>query len=99
MILIIGLPVKPSTVIGMPISSQLPVRQAERIEVIYGPAAAVYGADAVSGVINIITREADKGTFVMGDISLGQSGYRSGNFMVGGKAGKNRNILQYSFYG
>jgi len=99
MILINGLPVKPSTVIGMPISSQLPVRQAERIEVIYGPAAAVYGADAVSGVINIITREADKGTFVMGDISLGQSGYRSGNFMVGGKAGKNRNILQYSFYG
>jgi hemoglobin/transferrin/lactoferrin receptor protein len=99
LILINGLPVKPSAVIGMPISAQLPVRQAERIEVIYGPAAAVYGADAVSGVINIITKEADKGTFVMGDISLGQLEYRSGNFMVGGKTGKNKNILQYSFYG
>jgi outer membrane receptor protein involved in Fe transport len=99
MILINGLPVKPSAVTGMPIGAQLPVRQAERIEVIYGPAAAVYGADAVSGVINIITKEADKGTFVMGDIGLGQLDYRSGNFMVGGKTGKNKNIMQYTFYG
>ena len=99
MILINGLPVKPGTVTGMPVSAQLPVKQAERIEVIYGPAAAVYGADAVSGVINIITKEADKGTFVMGDISLGQLDYRSTNFMVGGKAGRNKNILQYTFYG
>ncbi|MDQ1296238.1 MAG: hypothetical protein QG611_216 [Bacteroidota bacterium] len=99
MIMINGLPIKPSVVTGMPISAQLPVRQAERIEVIYGPAAAVYGADAVSGVINIITKEADKGTFVMGDISLGQLDHRMGNFMVGGKTGKNKNILQYSFYG
>jgi outer membrane receptor for ferrienterochelin and colicin len=99
MILINGLPIKPSAVIGMPILSQLPIRQAERIEVIYGPAAAVYGADAVSGVINIITKESDKGTFVMGDVSLGQFDYRSSNFMIGGKTGKNKNIMQYSFYG
>lgn len=99
MILINGLPIKPGAVAGMPVAAQLPVRQAERIEIIYGPAAAVYGADAVSGVINIITREADKGTFVTGDISLGQLNYRSTNFMAGGKTGKNKNILQYSFYG
>jgi outer membrane receptor for ferrienterochelin and colicin len=99
MILINGLPVKPSAVVGMPIGAQLPVRQAERIEIIYGPAAAIYGADAVSGVINIITKEADKGTFVMGDVGLGQLEYRNGNFMMGGKTGKNKNILQYSFYG
>ena len=99
MILVNGLPVKPSAVIGMPIGEQLPVRQAERIEIIYGPAAAVYGADAVSGVINIITKEAEKGTFVMSDLGLGQNDYRSGSFMVGGKTGKNKNILQYSFYG
>ncbi|MFN8240897.1 MAG: TonB-dependent receptor [Bacteroidales bacterium] len=99
MILINGLPVKPGAVTGMPLLAQLPVRQAERIEVIYGPAAAIYGADAVSGVINIITREADKGTFVLGDVSIGQNDYRNTDFMVGGKTGKNRNILQYSFYG
>jgi outer membrane receptor for ferrienterochelin and colicin len=99
MILINGLPIKPGAVIGMPILAQLPIRQAERIEVIYGPAAAVYGADAVSGVINIIIREADKGTFVLGNISLGQNDFSNSDFMVGGKAGKNKNILQYSFYG
>ncbi len=99
MILINGMPLKPSVVKGMPIMAQLPVRQAERIEIIYGPAAAVYGADAVSGVINIITREADKGTFALADISLGENRYRNSSFMVGGKAGRNKNILQYSFYG
>jgi outer membrane receptor for ferrienterochelin and colicin len=99
MILINGLPIKPGAVTGMPILAQLPIRQAERIEVIYGPAAAVYGADAVSGVINIITRESEKGTFVLGNVSLGQNEYRNSDFMVGGKAWKNKNILQYSFYG
>ncbi len=98
-VLVNGMPVKPSVVNGMPVLSQLPVRQAERIEVIYGPSAAIYGADAVSGVINIITREAEKGTFASGDISLGQNDFMSFNFMVGGKAGRNKNILQYSFYG
>lgn len=99
MILINGLPVKPSAVIGMPILSQLPIRQAERIEIIYGPAAAVYGADAVSGVINIILREADKGTFGQADLALGENNFRNTDFIFGGKTGKNKNILQYSFYG
>jgi outer membrane cobalamin receptor len=98
-ILVNGLPVKPSVVAGMPIGSQLPIRQAEKIEVVYGTSAAIYGADAVSGVINIITREADKGTFVRGDLSLGEDGYSYVNFFLGGKGGKNNNILQYSFYG
>ncbi len=99
MILVNGLPVKPGGVTGMPVGPQLPIRQAERIEIIYGPAAAIYGADAVSGVINIITREAEKGTFVMADLGLGLSEYRNGSFMVGGKTGKYKNILQYTFYG
>ncbi len=98
-ILINGLPVKPSVVSGMPIGSQLPIRQADKIEVIYGTSSSVYGADAVSGVINIITKEPDKGTFVRGDISLGEDGYSYMNFFLGGKGGKNNNILQYNFYG
>lgn len=98
-ILINNLPIKPSVVAGMPIGSQLPIRQAERIEVIYGPASAVYGADAVTGVINIILKQADKGTFVRGDVFVGRGGYNFANFTVGGKAGKNKNILEYIFYG
>lgn len=98
-ILVNGVPVKPSVVAGMPLGSQLPIRQAERIEVVYGNSSSVYGADAVSGVVNIITKEADQGAFVRGDISLGRNGHNYINFTVGGKGGKNNNILQYSFYG
>lgn len=98
-VLINNLPIKPSVVAGMPIGTQLPIRQADRIEVIYGPASAIYGADAVTGVINIVLKEADKGTFVRGDVFVGKGNYNYANFTVGGKAGKNRNILEYTFYG
>lgn len=36
----------------------VPVTQIERIEVIRGPGSSLYGADAMAGVINIITRKA-----------------------------------------
>jgi len=32
----------------------------ERIEIVYGPASVIYGTNAVSGVINLITRKADE---------------------------------------
>jgi hemoglobin/transferrin/lactoferrin receptor protein len=98
-ILLDGLPLKPSVVSGMPVGAQLPVRQAERIEIIFGPLASVYGADAASGVVNIITKKATQGTFARADILYGQNEYTNMNYMIGGKAGKNKNLLQYSFYG
>lgn len=41
--------------------SSFPVDLVERIEFIRGPGSALYGANAFTGVINIITREAAKG--------------------------------------
>ncbi len=46
----------------------VPVANIERIEIIRGPASSLYGADALAGVINIITREA--GTEWSGSVSL-----------------------------
>jgi iron complex outermembrane receptor protein len=40
--------------------SSLPVRDIARVEVIRGPGSAVYGADALAGVINVITKGADQ---------------------------------------
>ena len=37
--------------------NQIPVNMIERIEVIKGPGSALYGSDAVAGVINIITKD------------------------------------------
>lgn len=39
------------------ITRQYPVSNIERVEVLYGPAAAVYGPNAFLGVINIITKD------------------------------------------
>lgn len=72
-ILINGAPVCPSAVDGMPIGEQINMRNIERIEIVYGPAAALYGADALSGIINIITFNPDDNVLAA-DITLGSSG-------------------------
>lgn len=40
--------------------NQIPLSMVERIEIVKGAASALYGADALAGVINIITRKAPK---------------------------------------
>ncbi len=40
--------------------NQIPVSMIERIEVVKGPGSALYGSDAMTGVINIITRKIPK---------------------------------------
>ncbi len=42
------------------ISRQYPLSNIERIEVLYGPASAIYGPNAFLGIINIITQNAAK---------------------------------------
>lgn len=43
---------------GRPFQFRLPVSAIERVEIIRGPGSAIYGADAYSGVVNIITKDA-----------------------------------------
>lgn len=43
---------------GAQISRQYPMAAIDRVEVLYGPAGAVYGPNAFLGVINIVTRDA-----------------------------------------
>lgn len=44
---------------SIPIAENFPLFHARQVEVLYGPAAALYGADAMAGVINIITDRAE----------------------------------------
>jgi outer membrane receptor protein involved in Fe transport len=98
-ILIDGITIKPSVVSGMPIGRQLPIRQAERIEVIFGPASSVYGAEALAGVINIVTHQSDRPVTAQADIALGYLGFEYLNVSIGGKVGKNKNVMTYSLFG
>lgn len=41
---------------GLPFTFRLPTKNIERVEVIRGPGSALYGADAFSGVVNIVTK-------------------------------------------
>ncbi|MFT3922233.1 MAG: TonB-dependent receptor [Myxococcales bacterium] len=51
-------------------SANLPVAAIERIEIIRGPASALYGADAFLGVVNIVTRQSFSSTDV-GELTVG----------------------------
>lgn len=59
----------------------LPMSNVERVEVVYGPASSVYGANAFMGVINVITtkdrREDGSYTRAMLAVNGGASGSRS----------------------
>lgn len=98
-ILINDVPVKPSVALGMPIGAQLPIRQAERIEVLYGPAGVIYGNEACAGVVNIILKESERPLFTQADLSFGNNGYNSLDLMFGGKLGKDKKIFRFTLYG
>ncbi|WP_338764555.1 TonB-dependent receptor [Bernardetia sp. ABR2-2B] len=98
-ILINNVPIQPAVNGALAIGTQLPIAQAERIEIVYGPASAVYGGDAVAGVINIITQTSEKSAYAQANAYFGANDYRHLDFLAGGKAGRDKNVLQYSIYG
>lgn len=55
LVLIDGIPISQPAGGNYPVAENLSLHHAHQVEFLYGPAAALYGADAVSGVINIIT--------------------------------------------
>ncbi|MGQ0539548.1 MAG: TonB-dependent receptor plug domain-containing protein [Gemmatimonadaceae bacterium] len=55
----------------------------DRIEVVRGPASVLYGSDAVTGVIQIFTRQAGNGGTLDGDVNTGTYGTRAFDFSLG----------------
>jgi len=98
-ILINGMPVKPYNVAGMPLGSNLPIRQAERIEIIMGPSSTLYGSDAMAGVINIVLPDVKRPVEVNTSISLGSNGMSEVSTSLAGKLGRNKTVVHYNLYG
>jgi iron complex outermembrane receptor protein len=65
------------------------INDVEKIEVVRGPAAALYGPNAVNGVINIITRHVKKqGLYIVANNQQGSNRTFINNASVGYKSGK-----------
>lgn len=60
------------------------VEEIERVEVIRGPGSALYGANAMLGVVNIITRAPGSGPTMEFNGFGGNANYAGGNFVVSG---------------
>ena len=76
----------------------MPLENIERIEVIRGPGGSSWGANAVNGVINIITKEASQthgGMIVAGGGNV-QQGF--GTVQYGGRAGTRTDYRVFSKY-
>lgn len=98
-ILINDLPVKPSAAEGMPLGAQLPIQQAERIEITFGPTIGIYGGDAAAGVINIITTQTERPFYVQADVGLGSQGYSNLSVLLAGKVGRDKEVVKFSIFG
>ena len=75
---------------GMPIQSAggasydldtIPLEQIDRVEILKGAASTLYGADAMTGVINIITRQPEDIALTSMRAEIGEYGYQ--NYSVG----------------
>lgn len=79
--------------VDLPVS----IDEVERIEVIEGGASRVYGAQAFSGVVNIVTKAQAK-TFDLGvNLKAGSFGTVGSSFAIGGQTGQVSNRLSAGY--
>lgn len=66
--------------------ASVPLEDIERIEVIRGPGATLWGANAVNGVINIITKKAKDTQGNLATVGIGNHDRAFGTYRYGGRA-------------
>jgi vitamin B12 transporter len=82
-----------SATAGAPSWDNLPLEAIERIEIVRGPLSALYGSDAVGGVVQVFTRTGGKGLLPHAVASIGSHGQRLLGAGLRGGAGS----LRYAF--
>ena len=75
---------------------QFPVESIERIEIVKGPASALYGSDAIGGVINIITKSAPRKLALSVSPTFGSRRTQIYELSSGFKKGKFGSSLNYT---
>ncbi|HEQ1859708.1 TPA: TonB-dependent vitamin B12 receptor BtuB [Providencia alcalifaciens] len=96
LVLIDGVRLNQAGISGSSDMSQIPISLVQRIEYIRGARSAVYGSDAVGGVINIITRRDNEGTTL--NAGIGSYGYQNYNGSTQLKIGENTTVTGAAAY-
>lgn len=94
-VMINGVRINPGTYGGAPLQNLAP-ELFERIEVVKGPRSAIYGTDAIGGVLNLITRRNGPSGF---DAMLGYGRYGTGEFSLAGHYDGGDSMLQAALTG
>jgi outer membrane cobalamin receptor len=81
----------------IPMLANYPVHNARQVEIVFGPASALYGADAFSGVINIITNDVEDAAGVRVATALGQGGLSNTSASYGAVLGAARLMIAGQF--
>lgn len=85
LVMINGVKINPADGSGAPLAN-IHLNDIERIEIVKGPRAALYGSDAIGGVINIITKQPSQGAHYGAHAGAGRYGtYDSGGRFDYGK--------------
>lgn len=92
-VLLDGIRVSSPTNEPLPILANYPVHIARQVEIVYGPASALYGADAFSGVINIISRDASEAAGFSAGTTVGQFGLYNQTASYGTRLGHSGSLV------
>jgi iron complex outermembrane receptor protein len=77
---------------------EVDIQDVERIEVIRGPGAALWGSNAVAGVINIITKKTVDTNGTIATIGTGSEAYATSSVRHGGKISEDTNYRTWANY-
>jgi len=83
-----GVPIRTTGVYNHNALLEMNLPAAKSIEIIKGPSSALYGSEAIGGVVNIITQSAPAFTSGNVSIQLNDKGYRRADAQVGTSVGK-----------
>ncbi|MEO7272393.1 MAG: TonB-dependent receptor, partial [Vicinamibacterales bacterium] len=93
LLLLDGILVSSPTNEPLPFTANYPVHNARQVEIVYGPASALYGADAFSAVINIISKDADEASGLVASSSVGQFGLTNQTASYGVRLGPKTTLM------
>jgi outer membrane cobalamin receptor len=92
-LLLDGIRVSSPTNEPLPMMANYPVHNARQVEIVYGPASALYGADAFSAVINIISKDVAESPGLAVGSSVGQFGIYNQTASYGVRLGPHASLM------